>query len=187
MTTWNTITNISGGGAGAAGNSQAAANTFVPKLWSDEILVSREKSLVAASFFKRINHKGKKGDTIIVPLISNLTANDMSQVGAPIAPQVAAEGLKTVTLDKWKEVSKGYNDLLMAQSRYDIRGEYTKKAGYALAEKLDTDIFALFPATLSSRVWIMRRRPISVMSAPLPVLPFAVESHCVMPSEPMTL
>ena len=149
-TTWNTITNISGGGAGSAGNSQAAANTFVPKLWSDEILVSREKNLVAASFFKRINHKGKKGDTIIIPLISNLQANDMSQVGAPIAPQVAAEGLKTVTLDKWKEVSKGYNDLLMAQSRYDIRGEYTKKAGYALAERLDTDIFALFPATLSA-------------------------------------
>jgi N4-gp56 family major capsid protein len=149
-TTWNTITNISGGGAGSAGNSQAAANTFVPKLWSDEILVSREKNLVAASFFKRINHKGKKGDTIIIPLISNLQANDMSQVGAPIAPQVTAEGLKTVTLDKWKETSNGYNDLLMAQSRYDIRGEYTKKAGYALAERLDTDIFALFPATLSA-------------------------------------
>jgi N4-gp56 family major capsid protein len=149
-TTWNTITNISGGGAGSAGNSQAAANTFVPKLWSDEILVSREKNLVAASFFKRINHKGKKGDTIIIPLISNLQANDMSQVGAPIAPQVTAEGLKTVTLDKWKETSNGYNDLLMAQSRYDIRGEYTKKAGYALAERIDTDIFALFPATLSA-------------------------------------
>lgn len=148
MTTWNTITNISGGGAGSAGNSQAAANTFVPKLWSDEMLVSREKNLVAASFFKRINHKGKKGDTIIIPLISNLSANDMSQVGAPIAPQVAAEGLKTVSLNKWKEVSKGYNDLLMAQSRYDIRGQYTKKGGYALAEVLDTDIFALFPATL---------------------------------------
>lgn len=150
MTTWNTITNISGGGAGVAGNSQAAANTFIPKLWSDEVLISREKNLVAASFFKRINHKGKKGDTIIIPLISNLTANDMSQVGAPIAPQVAAEGLKTISLDKWKEVSKGYNDLLMAQSRYDIRGEYTKKAGYALAERLDTDIFALFPANLSA-------------------------------------
>ena len=150
MTTWNTITNISGGGAGSAGNSQAAANTFIPKLWSDEVLISREKNLVAASFFKRINHKGKKGDTIIIPLISNLTANDMSQVGAPIAPQVAAEGMKTISLDKWKEVSKGYNDLLMAQSRYDIRGEYTKKAGYALAERLDTDIFALFPANLSA-------------------------------------
>ena len=148
MATWPTLDTISVGGAGLAGNAQAAANVFVPKLWSDEILVSREKNLVAANFFKRINHKGKKGDTILIPLISNLTAKDMSQVGAPIAPQVAAEGQKTVSLNKWKEVSKGYNDLLMAQSRYDIRGEYTRKAGYALAEVLDTDIFALFPANL---------------------------------------
>lgn len=148
MATWPTLDTISTGGAGLAGTAQAAANVFVPKLWSDEILVSREKNLVAANFFKRINHKGKKGDTILIPLISNLTAKDMSQVGAPIAPQVAAEGQKTVSLNKWKEVSKGYNDLFMAQSRYDIRGEYTRKAGYALAEVLDTDIFALFPANL---------------------------------------
>lgn len=147
MTTWPVQTSAVTGGAGAAGTAQNVANTFVPKLWSDELLIQREKNLVAASFFKRINHKGKKGDTIIIPFISNLTANDKTTTN-PVTIQTQAEGLISVVLDTHKEVSKLYEDFFMVQQRYDLRGEYTKKAGYALALALDTAVFALFPAGL---------------------------------------
>jgi N4-gp56 family major capsid protein len=147
MTTWPVQTDASYGGAGAAGSAQNAANTFVPKIWSDEVLVQREKNLVAASFFKRINHKGKKGDTIVVPFISNVAAFAKAATYSVTLNQ-AAEGLINITLDKHFESSKLYEDFFMVQQRYDLRGEYTKKAGYALALLLDSYLLALPAATV---------------------------------------
>ena len=45
-------------------NTTTDAN-FIPEIWSDEILVSREANLVAGRLFDRVDHKGKAGDTII--------------------------------------------------------------------------------------------------------------------------
>jgi len=142
MATWPIQTDV----MGKAG-VENAANTFVPQLWADEILVSREKNLVAASFFKRINHKGKAGDTINIPFISNLTTNDKVET-QPVTLQVIAEGKKQVLLNKHKETSFLIEDFLKIQSKYDLRSEYTKKGGYAHALVVDTDIFALFVADL---------------------------------------
>jgi N4-gp56 family major capsid protein len=144
---WPTVTSLVSGGAGAAGTAQAAANTFVPKIWSDELLIQREVNLVAAKFFKRINHKGKKGDTIVVPFISDLTAQD-KVAGTAVTIEVLAEGSISITLDKHKYVSQLFDDFFMAQQRYDLRSAYNDKAGYAIAKALDTDIFALFAAGL---------------------------------------
>ena len=51
---------------GAAGNTGTAA-TFVPQIWSDEIIADYEKNLVVAPLIKKMSMKGKKGDTIHVP------------------------------------------------------------------------------------------------------------------------
>jgi len=147
MTTWPVQTNATGGGAGAAGSAQQAANTFVPKIWSDEVLIQREKNLIAANFFKRMNHKGKKGDTIVVPFISDMHAF-AKVTTASVTIQSQKEGLINIVLDKHFEASKLYEDFFMVQQRYDLRGEYTKKAGYALSLLLDSYLLALPAATV---------------------------------------
>jgi hypothetical protein len=43
------------------------AATFIPEIWSDEIVAAYKKNLVAANLVKRMNYKGKKGDTVHVP------------------------------------------------------------------------------------------------------------------------
>lgn len=149
MATWPVQTDSVNGGLGVAGSAQAAANTFIPKLWSDELLVQREVNLVAANFFKRINFRGKKGDTLVIPLISDVTANDKTATN-PVTIQTIAEGSVSLIIDTHKEVSHLFEDILMMQSRYDLRAEYNKKDGYALAKALDTAIYTVILAGLSA-------------------------------------
>ena len=41
--------------------------TFIPEVWSDEIIAAYKKNLVAANLVKKMNFKGKKGDTVHIP------------------------------------------------------------------------------------------------------------------------
>ena len=129
--------------------AENAANTFVPILWSDEVLVQREAKLYAAKFFKRYNHKGKPGDTIRVPLITRTTPNDKIATN-PVTLVTQSEGKIDVLLNKWKELSRLFEDFLTIQSDYNLRSEYGKQDAYALAKQVDSDILALFPANLAA-------------------------------------
>ena len=51
---------------GPGGNTGTAA-TFIPQIWSDEVIAEYEKSLVLANLVKKMSMKGKKGDVIHVP------------------------------------------------------------------------------------------------------------------------
>ncbi len=41
-----------------------SAATFIPEIWSDEIVAAYKKNLVAANLFKKMSFVGKKGDTV---------------------------------------------------------------------------------------------------------------------------
>ena len=43
------------------------AAQFIPELWSDETIAAYKSNLVVANLVTRLNHKGKKGDTIHIP------------------------------------------------------------------------------------------------------------------------
>lgn len=49
---------------GTAHVTSTTAATFVPELWSDEIIASYKKNLVAANLIKKMSFKGKKGDSV---------------------------------------------------------------------------------------------------------------------------
>jgi N4-gp56 family major capsid protein len=120
--------------------------SFVPKIWLDEMLVAREKNLIAGAFFRRINHKGKKGDTLHIPYLSNLVAHTkVTNVGVVLNQNQESE--TTVVIDQHKEVSQLFEDFLMVQSMYNLRQEYTAKMGYALSLELDSALMALFAPT----------------------------------------
>ncbi len=44
-----------------------SAATFIPEIWSDEIVAAYKKNLVAANLFKKMSFVGKKGDTVHIP------------------------------------------------------------------------------------------------------------------------
>ena len=47
--------------------TNTTAATFIPEIWSDEIIASYEKSLVVKPLVRAMSMVGKKGDTIRVP------------------------------------------------------------------------------------------------------------------------
>ena len=40
---------------------------FIPELWSDEVVAAYKSNLVLANLITKMNHNGKKGDTVHIP------------------------------------------------------------------------------------------------------------------------
>jgi len=110
---------------------------FIPEIWINEVRAALETALVMTSKFKHINFEGMKGDTAHIPDISDLAANDMQASGA-VTPQAITEGEFLLQVQQWKESSFLISDLIKVQGQYDLRTEYTKKAGFAIAKAIET-------------------------------------------------
>lgn len=118
------------------------AATFIPEVWSDEIVAAYKKSLVAANLIKKMNFKGKKGDTVHIPAP---TRGDASAKAAStqVTLIAATEGEKTVSINQHWEYSRLIEDIVEAQALTSLRQFYTDDAGYALGRKVDSTIIQL--------------------------------------------
>lgn len=117
---------------------------FIPEVWSSEIIRETEANLVLADKVKRYDADvAKFGDVIHIPNLSNLSANNKI-AGELVTTQAPTETEKTITVNLHKEASFYVEDIAKVQSRYDLMGEYTKKAGYAIAKAIDTSIAGLY-------------------------------------------
>ena len=129
--------------AWASGSSVNNTNhaTFIPKLWSDEIIAEYEKSLVMKPLVKAMKMTGKKGDTINIPMPVRGEAN--AKVAETQVTLVAdASGNKQVLIDQHWEYSRLIEDITSVQALSSMRKFYTQDAGYALATKVDGDLIA---------------------------------------------
>ena len=125
---------------GTVDNTSAA--TFIPEIWSDEVVAAYQSNLVLAPLVKKMAMTGKKGDTIHIPKPVRGTANAKAENTA-VTIQNATEGEVQVTVDKHFEYSRLIEDITEAQALASLRQFYTGDAGYALAKQVDTDLFAL--------------------------------------------
>lgn len=121
-------------------NTTAAA--FIPEIWSDEIVATYQKSLVAAQLFKKLSFKGKKGDTINIPVPTRGTANrKLSQTQVTLNTNTSS--LIPVLIDQHFEYSNLIEDITEVQALNSMRRFYTEDAGYALARQVDTSLIEL--------------------------------------------
>ncbi|MAI23020.1 MAG: hypothetical protein CL828_03095 [Crocinitomicaceae bacterium] len=125
---------------GFVGNTDAA--TFIPEIWSDEVVAAYQANLVLANLVKKISMQGKKGDTLHIPKPVRGSANAKAENTA-VTVQNATEGEVQVSVNKHFEYSRIIEDITEAQALSSLRQFYTGDAGYALAKQVDTDIFAL--------------------------------------------
>ena len=127
---------------GAAGNTALTeAATFVPEIWSDEIIASYQKNLKMAPLVKRIAMTGKKGDVIHIP---KPTRGDANAKAADTAVTIIAntESELTVTINRHFEYSRLIEDIVEVQALSSLRQFYTEDAGYSLAVQVDNDLHA---------------------------------------------
>jgi len=128
---------------GTNGITTAVANNFIPELWSDEVIGAYKSNLVTANLVTKISHKGKKGDTIYIPVpargaASVKAANTQVVLSAPTNTAV------TVSINKHYEYSRLIEDIAEVQSLASMRKFYTDDAGFALAKQVDTDLVTLW-------------------------------------------
>lgn len=120
------------------------AAVFLPTLWSVETLRATETALVAAGLVKRYDALVQaRGQTINIPNISNLVAN-AKVANTAVSTQAITETQTQLNVNKWYESSFEIEDMVSVQANYDLRSEYSEKAGYAIAKQVDTDLLALW-------------------------------------------
>ena len=125
---------------GATGLTEA--NTFIPELWSDEIIAAYKKNLVLANLVNKMSMVGKKGDTLHIPKPTRGQAYE-KQENTAVTLQNAVETEVVINVDKHYEYSKLIEDIVEVQALDSMRRFYTDDAGYALAKQVDDDLFTL--------------------------------------------
>jgi N4-gp56 family major capsid protein len=118
------------------------AATFIPEIWSDEIVASYKKNLVLANVVMKMNFKGKKGDTVHVPAPTRGSASAKVATNA-VTLIAATESEVQILINKHYEYSRLIEDIVEAQALNSLRQFYTSDAGYALAKQVDTDLVQL--------------------------------------------
>ena len=125
---------------GAVDNTSAA--TFIPEIWSDEVIAAYQSNLVLANLVKKMSMTGKKGDTIHVPKPTRGSAHaKVAETAVTIQNSVESEVL--ININKHFEFSRLIEDITEVQALASLRQFYTGDAGYGLAKQVDNDLFAL--------------------------------------------
>ena len=116
--------------------------TFIPELWSDEIIAAYKQNLVMANLVSKMSFKGKKGDTLHIPKPTRGTAS-LKAASNQVTLQAATESEVQVLVNKHYEYSRLIEDITEVQALASLRKFYTGDAGYALAKQVDTDLIRL--------------------------------------------
>lgn len=118
------------------------AGTFIPEIWSDEVIAAYKKNLVLANLVRKMSFRGKKGDTLHIPKPVRGSASAKSAATA-VTIQADTESEVQVLINKHYEYSRFIEDITEAQALASLRSFYTEDAGYALATQVDNDLFTL--------------------------------------------
>jgi len=130
----------------ALGSNQVTttiANNFIPELWSDEVIGAYKSNLVIANLVTKLNHRGKKGDTIHIPVPARGSASAKA-ANTQVTLSAATNSVINISIDQHYEYSKLIEDIAEVQSLASMRKFYTDDAGYALSTQVDTKLGTLW-------------------------------------------
>jgi HK97 family phage major capsid protein len=129
-----------GGSSSIVNNTNAA--TFIPEIWSDEVVAAYKKNLVLANLVRKMSFKGKKGDTLHIPKPTRGTAT-LKAANTAVTIQADVETEVQVLINRHFEYSRFIEDITEVQALASLRSFYTEDAGYALAKQVDDDLINL--------------------------------------------
>ena len=127
---------------GTAHVTTTTAATFIPEIWSDEIVATYKKNLVLANLIKKMSFKGKKGDSVHIPAPIRGSAS-VKAASAQVTLIAGTELEIVATIDQHYEYSRLIEDIVETQALASLRNFYTEDAGYALARQVDTSLLQL--------------------------------------------
>ena len=98
--------------------------------------------MVLGNLVTKINHNGKKGDTIHIPAPVRGSAN-AKVADTQVVLQGDTHSVVNLSIDKHYEYSVVIEDIVEVQALSSLRRFYTDDAGYALATQVDNDLFTI--------------------------------------------
>ena len=125
------------GATGIVGTTEAA--TFIPEIWSDEVIAAYQKNLKMSPLVKKLSMTGKKGDLIHIPKPLRGAASEKA-VNGQVQIQANTESELTISINRHFEYSRFIEDIVDVQAQNSLRQFYTSDAGYALSLQVDTDL-----------------------------------------------
>ena len=126
--------------------------TFIPEIWSDEVIAVYKVALVIANLVKRIDWQGQKGDTLHIPKPIRGSANQkVAETQVTLNADTAGE--LVIPVDQHFEYSRLFEDITSVQALNSMRSFYTDDAGYALARQIDSALSALAAAWQGGTNW----------------------------------
>jgi hypothetical protein len=124
---------------GTNGTTITTSANFIPEQWSDEVIAAYKQKLVLGNLVTRMSFKGKKGDTLHLPVPARGTASAKA-ANTQVTLIADTAGVVDVAIDKWFEYSKLYEDMAEMQALASMRQFYTGDAGYALSRQIDRNL-----------------------------------------------
>jgi N4-gp56 family major capsid protein len=100
------------------------------------------EQLILAKYVKRIAFNGGVGDYVRMPKISRLGVNNKLPK-SPVTYQAVTEGKWDMRVDTYREASFMIEDILEIQSNVNLRSEYTRELGHAMARDIDNAILGM--------------------------------------------
>jgi len=126
------------------GNSMTITTgaNFIPEMWSDETIAAYKQQLVLGNLVTKIPFKGKKGDTLHIPVPARGSAS--AKAANTIVTLVTdTAGVVDVAINKHYEYSYVFEDITEVQGLSSMRKFYTDAAAYGLAQRIDRDLHLL--------------------------------------------
>ena len=113
---------------------------FIPELWSDEVIAAYKSNLVMAQLVRKLNHRGKKGDTIKIPTPTRGSASDKSAETQVVLIEHGTDAGLSISINKHKHYARLIEDIVDVQALESLRRFYTDDGGYAMARQVDSDL-----------------------------------------------
>ncbi len=137
--------------------TQSIADTsgFIPETWALEALSVLRRNLVLAKMVTTdtdLNEKGWVGKQLNIPYPGTFTAQDKT-AGSPVTAQAPVGGSTVnLALSKHKVVDFLVEDYAAAQSNSDLLMRYVEPAVIAIAEQMESDLWALMTSLTAPSV-----------------------------------
>ena len=119
--------------------AKTEADTFIPEIWSDEIIAAYQKNLKMVPLVRKLTMTGKKGDKLHIP---KPTRGDANAKAADTAVTIIAntESELQIDINRHFEYSRLIEDIVEVQALSSLRQFYTEDAGYAFSVQVDNDL-----------------------------------------------
>lgn len=119
------------------------AATWIPEVWSDDILRVVEANLIIGPRVHNYSAAVEKcGDIIHVPSLTEISATAKT-AGTDVSFTANTESEVQITIDQHWYAAVKVEDIAQTQAKANLRSEYTNTIGYSIAKKMDATLAAL--------------------------------------------